>query len=170
MKWLPAYRLRQFLRHSIWVLPALGMLAALVCIRVLILIDQQVQWESRFDPESARALLSTLASAVFTLVVFVSSALLLAVQLASSQLTPRIIAIVFKDPVTKYSLTVFVFTFSLSLALLVRIGGSVPVITARVTAYSFLASLVVFLFLIDHLGKRSGRAGSCDPWPSSDAK
>ncbi len=153
MKWLPAYRLRQFLRHSIWVLPALGMLAALVCIRVLILIDQQVQWESRFDPESARALLSTLASAVFTLVVFVSSALLLAVQLASSQLTPRIIAIVFKDPVTKYSLTVFVFTFSLSLALLVRIGGSVPVITARVTAYSFLASLVVFLFLIDHLGK-----------------
>ena len=32
------------LAASIWVLPALGMLAALVCIRVLILIDQQVQW------------------------------------------------------------------------------------------------------------------------------
>ncbi len=153
MKWLPAYRARQFVRHSIWILPVLGMLAALVSIRVLIRIDQRVHWESGFDAESARSLLSTLASSVFTLVVFVSSALLLAVQLASSQLSPRIIAIVFRDPVTKYSLTAFVFTFTLSLALLIRIGSSVPVITGSVAAYSFMGSLVIFLFLIDHLGK-----------------
>src|SRR5208337_109331 len=153
MKWLRAYRVRHFLRNSLWVPPALGMVAALASIRVLISIDRVLQWESDFEPESARALMGTLASSVFTLVVFVSSALLLAVQLASSQLTPRIIAIVFKDPVTKYSLTAFVFSFTISLALLVRIGTSVPVITGRVAAYSFLASLVIFLFLIDHLGK-----------------
>ena len=153
MKWLQAYRVRHVLRNSIWIAPALGMVAALASIRVLICIDQVLQWQSDFEPESARALLSTLAASVFTLVVFVSSALLLAVQLASSQLTPRIIAIVFKDPVTKYSLTAFVFSFTLSLALLVRIDTSVPVITGRVAAYCFMASLVVFLFLIDHLGK-----------------
>ena len=68
-------------------------------------------------------------------------------------MTPRIIAIVFRDPVTKYSLTAFVFTFTLSVTLLVRIGASVPVITGGVAAYSFLGSLVIFLFLIDHLGK-----------------
>ena len=97
--------------------------------------------------------MSSLASSVFTLVVFVSSALLVAVQLVSSQLTPRIIAIVFRDPVTKYALTVFVFTFTLSLTVLVRISNSVPEITGRLAAYSFMASLAVFLFLIDHLGK-----------------
>jgi uncharacterized membrane protein len=153
MKWHQAYRVRHFLRNSIWIPPALGMAAALASIRVLISIDQVLQWQSDFEPESARALLSALASSVFTLVVFVSSALLLAVQLASSQLTPRIIAIVFKDPVTKYSLTAFVFSFTISLALLVRIGTFVPVITGRVAAYSFMASLVIFLLLIDHLGK-----------------
>ncbi len=153
MKWLRAYRVRQFVRNSIWIAPALGMMAALASIRLLILIDHYFQWESGFEPESARALLCTLASSVFTLVVFVSSALLLAVQLASSQLTPRIIAVVFRDPVTKFSLTAFVFTFTLSLAYLVRIGESMPVITGRVVAYSFLVTLIIFLFLIDHLGK-----------------
>ena len=57
--------------------------------------------------------LGTMASSMFTFIVFVSSALLVAVQLASAQLTPRIIALVFRDPVTKFSLTVFVFTFHL---------------------------------------------------------
>ena len=153
MNWLQAYRVRHYVRNSIWILPVLGMLGAMACIRLLYRIDEVIKWESGFQPESARALLSTLASSVFTLIVFVSSALLLAVQLASSQLTPRIIAIVFKDPVIKYSLTALVFTFTFSLALLVRIGTSVPELTGRVAAYSFMASLAVFLFLIDHLGK-----------------
>ena len=159
MNWLQRYRVRHYVRNSIWILPALGTVAALASIRLLFWIDQMLQWESGFQPDSARALLSTLASSVFTLIVFVSSALLLALQLASSQLTPRIIAIVFRDPVTKYSLTAFVFTFTLSVALLVRISTSVPEITGRVAAYSFLASLAVFLFLIDHLGKALRSSG-----------
>jgi uncharacterized membrane protein len=153
MTWLGTYRVRQFVRDCIWIAPASGMIAALVSVRLLLLVDRQLGWESGFEPESARALLSTLAASVFTLVVFVSSALLLAVQLASSQLTPRIIAIVFRDPVIKGSLTAFVFTFTLSLAVLVRIDGSVRAIAAGVAAYSFVGSLIVFLFLIDHLGK-----------------
>jgi uncharacterized membrane protein len=62
-----------------------------------------------------------MASSMFTFIVFVSSALLVSVQLASSQLTPRIIAIVFKDPLTRFSLTAFVFFFTFSLGALVRI-------------------------------------------------
>ena len=70
----------------------------------------------------------------------------MAVQLASAQLTPRIIAIVFRDPGTKFSLTVFVFTFTFSLAVLVRINTSVPLLTARLAAYGCVASLGVFLY------------------------
>ena len=153
VNWLQAYRVRHYVRNSLWILPVLGMLAAMASIRLLYRIDDALRWQSAFQPESERALFGTIASSVFTLVVFVSSALLLAVQLASSQLTPRIIAILFKDPVTKCALTVFVFTFTLSLALVVRISTTVPEITGRVAAYSFMASLAVFLFLMDHLGK-----------------
>jgi uncharacterized membrane protein len=62
-----------------------------------------------------------MASSMFTIIIFVSSALLVSVQLASSQLTPRVIAIVFKDPVTRFSLTAFLFSLWFSLGALVRI-------------------------------------------------
>src|SRR5262249_35780886 len=81
-------------------------------------------------------------------------------QLASSQLTPRIIAIVFRDPVTRFSLAVFVFVFTFSLAALVRITTSVPPVTATLGAYSGLASLVVFLYLIDHAGRARRPTGA----------
>jgi hypothetical protein len=47
---------------------------------------------------------------------------------------------------------VFVFTFTFTLAVLVRVADSVPPLTARLAAYSCLASLG-FLYLIDHVGK-----------------
>jgi uncharacterized membrane protein len=126
MTWLQRYRLRHYVADSIWIAPVLGMVAAVGTVRSLRWIDAVLGWQSSLDPDTTRAVLSTMASAMFTFVVFVSSALLVAVQLASSQLTPRIIAIVFKDPVTKGSLTVFVFTFTFSLAALVQVGAAVP--------------------------------------------
>ncbi len=44
-------------------------------------------------------------------------------------------------------------TFAFSLAVLVRVNTSVPFLTSYVAAYGCLASLGVFLFLIDHVGK-----------------
>src|SRR5437868_6131093 len=119
MTWLQRYRVRHYLANSIWVMPVIGMLAGVEVVRLLEGIDGWAGWQSKLDPDTARTLLSTMASAMFTFVVFVSSALLVAVQLASAQLTPRIIAIVFKDRVTRGSLTLFVFTFTLALAALV---------------------------------------------------
>jgi uncharacterized membrane protein len=83
-----------------------------------------------------------------------------AVQLASSTLTPRMIGIVFKDPVTQFSLVVFVFAFTFTLAVLVQITSSVPPVAARVAAYSGLASLATFLYLIDHVGKALRPSGA----------
>ena len=97
---------------------------------------------------------------MFTFIVFVSSALLVAVQLASSQLTPRIIAIVFRDPVTRFALVIFVFAFTFSLSVLIRITTVVPPLTAHLAAYSCLASLGVFLYLIDHVGKSLRPSGA----------
>ena len=71
-----------------------------------------------------------------------STVTLVAVQLASAQLTPRIIALVFREPAAKYSMTFFVFTFTLSLAVLVRITTTyVPTLTTQVTAGPFGQSL-----------------------------
>ncbi len=163
MTWLQRYRIRHYVENAIWIYPSLSFLAAMVCVRTLHWIEEVMNWESSFHPETARSVLATMASAMFTFIVFVSSALLVSVQLASSQLTPRIIALVFRNPVMRLSLTLFAFTFTFTLAALVRITTVVPAVTSVVAAYSCVASLVVFLILIDHVGKAlrpSGALGS----------
>jgi uncharacterized membrane protein len=129
------------------------MIAAMGAIRVVYSIDQEMGWKSSFQPAAAADTLVTLAASMFTLIVFVSSALLLAVQLASAQLSPRIIALVFKDPVTKLSMTVFVFAFSFSITTVLRIDTSVPMLALQISGFGFIASIGLFLYLIDHVGR-----------------
>ena len=153
MTWLQRYRVQHYFRNSLWILPVLSIFAAIVVVWLLHWFEKEMGWVSSVDPDTACAVLGTMASSLFTSIVFVCSALLVAVQLASAQLSPRIIALVFRDPVTKFSLTLFVFTFTFSLGVLVRIKSDVPLLTAYVVAYGSLLNLGVFFYLIDHLGK-----------------
>ena len=153
MNWLRRYRIRHFVAHSLWIAPSLSMATALVGVRIVHQVDEVFGLTATIDPEVTRTLLGTLAASMFTFVVFVCSALLIALQLASAQLTPRIIAFVFRDPVIKLSLTLFVFVFTFSLAALIRIGSTVPLVSSYVATYGFIFSLVAFLFLVDHVGK-----------------
>src|SRR5262249_42546556 len=146
MSWLQRYRIRYYFHNSIWLLPVLSALAAIVIVRVLHRIEQELGWVSRVDADTARTVLTTMASSLFTSVVFVCTALLVAVQLASAALTPRIIGMVFRDPVTKFSLTVLVFTFTFSLAALIRIRTDVPLLTAHLAAYVSLIALGVLFY------------------------
>lgn len=153
MNWLQRYRIRHYIQNSIVVLPVLGIVAALVIIALLHSIEVKEGLQSSRSAEAARVVIGTLAAAMLTFIVFLSSTLLVAVQLASAQLTPRVIAFVFRDPVTKSALTVFVFTFMLSLAVLVRIDDTVPLISSRLATWGCVVSLCAFFYLIDHVGK-----------------
>lgn len=153
MTWLQWYRIRYYFRNSLWVMPALGMVVGMVLVWTLHWIETVMGWKSTFDPDSARAALSTLASSIFTLVVFVSSAILVILQLASSQLSPRIIGVVFRNHVAKLSIGAFVFTFAVTLSSLARIDDSVPLLSPQLANISCIASLILFLYMIDHLGK-----------------
>src|SRR5262245_16852410 len=160
MTWLQRYRVRHYFSNSIWILPVLSALAAVVAVRILHRIEEEMGVVSEVDPATATTVLGTLASSLFTSIVFVCTALLVAVQLASAALTPRIIALVFRDPVTKFSLTLLVFSFTFTLAALVRITTTVPLLTSHLAAYGSLVSLGVFFDLIDHLGKALRPSGA----------
>lgn len=151
MTWLQRYRLSEYFRRSLWVLPVCGMVAALMGIRILHAAETAMGWESPVAPANVVILLGTLAGAMFTLIVFICSALLIMVQLATAQLTPRVIALVLQSRHMRLSLALFVFSFTFTLASLIRINDSVPSLTQHIAAYSCLVSLGVFFYLVDRV-------------------
>jgi uncharacterized membrane protein len=154
MTWLQRYRLREFLQTSLWYVPLLGMLLGILGSYACRWLDAHVTWTWTIaGPEGARAAIGAIASALLTMIVFVLSMLLLAVQIASAQMTPRIINRALKDRGTKLALGIFSFSYTLSLGVMARIENSVAQISAFVSAYGSLVSLAVFLYLIDRLAR-----------------
>src|SRR3954449_10841124 len=116
MTWITRYRIQYFIRDRIWIRPCAAMVVGLVTARFGRALDTAVGCKMDLNAVAVATVLTTLASAMFTFVVFVSSALLIALQLASAQLTPRILSFIFRDATTKWAMTLFVFTFTLTLA------------------------------------------------------
>ena len=88
MTWLQRYRIRHYVRNSIWIFPVAAMIVAGLLVRLLHWFEVVMGWVGGFHADSMRAVLGNLAGAMFTLIVFVCSSLLLVVQLASVSSTP----------------------------------------------------------------------------------
>jgi len=154
LTWLQRYRLRAFLESSLWIVPVVGIALAVAVAPELRWLDTVTQWTFfGFGPEGARAALSGLVASVFTFVVFVFSILLVAVQIASANLSPRVIAVILAHPPVRVCLGLMAFTFMYGLAVLGRIETTVPQLPIAVAIVSSLASMVAFLYIIDHLGR-----------------
>lgn len=153
MNWLQRYRMLSYLKNSIWILPLVGMILGIITVRLIYLIDLNLNLTADFDPAAGSTMLSALAGAIFTLIIFVCSALLIVVQLAGAQLTPRYIALAFHRPVIKVSLSVFVFTFTFTLSALLRIQDQIPVFTGYVAVYLCMVSIIFFFYLVDKVGR-----------------
>ena len=153
MNWLTRYRWQLFVRNSFWLFPTISILAGLVAVSVLGRLETDLGLVADVRADNARGILFQTAGSLFSLVVLVTSAILLAVQMSSAQLTPRIIAIVYRDPFIKVVLSCFAFTFTFTIGVLVNIEDEVPLVTAYIAAYGFLINLAVFLIFIDRIGK-----------------
>ena len=153
MSWHDRYRFKLYVRNSIWIFPALSIGAGLIAVVLLNAVDRALGWEMSLGTDTAQTVMGTVAASMFTLVVVSSSAVLVAVQLASAQLTPRIILLVYRSRLRKLCVSAFVFTFTFSVAALVRIESTVPLLTGYVAAYGFLLNLALFLYFIDSMGK-----------------
>jgi len=152
--WLQRHRLRRFLRSSLWITPVACLTAALVTAPLIRRLDAATGWMVfGFGPDGARALLAALVSATFTCIVFVFTILLLVVQIASAQLTPRIIAGALANRVTQVCLGVFAFTLIYGLAVLGRIDDSVPQLGLALAVVLSMSTIVIFVYLVAYLGE-----------------
>jgi uncharacterized membrane protein len=116
-----------------------------------------ILFPSRSDPDMARLIFSTIASAMMTVVSIVFAILLMTLTLASMQFSPRIITNFIEDRVTQYTLGIFLGTFGYCIAAIPAVRSSpppfVPILT--VTGAMLLAFICscCLLFFINHISE-----------------
>ncbi len=152
--WRRRSRFREFLRNSLWIAPAATIILAIVVGRLLRECDQALHWKVfTFTPDGAQALLGAFIGAMLTFLVLVASTLLLVVQLASAALTPRIILPTFRNPLIRIALSMFLFSYTLSIAVIGRMRPDfVPQIALAVTIVANVASVVFFVYFVMAVG------------------
>ncbi len=151
--WIVKQRLRSLFRSSMWMIPIACTALALVSAPAVRLIDAETQWPLlNFDVEGGRALLAAFIAASISYIVFLASALLIAVQLMSAQLSPRVIREFMLNRAYRIVLGIFVFTFIYSVAALARTtSGTSQQLTLFVAIVLNVASIGAFLYLVDYI-------------------
>ena len=153
--WNQIYRTVSYLRSALWVVPIVSVLLALVVISVLQMLDRFVTWDlTGLRVAGAQTLFQTLITLTLTFVVFTFGSLLVAIQIAGGQLTPRIIATtLLRDRVIKYTVGLNMFTLLFAVSALNRTEDAVPQLVTLVAALLGVACVTSFLFLIDYAAR-----------------
>src|SRR5689334_20149227 len=112
MRWSQIYLVRHSLRSSLWIVPIIAIPLAMIATRLTHWVDPRLQWSLLgFGIKGAEALLQATVTATLSFLAFTFASLLVALQVASGQLTPRIIAtILLSNNIVRYTVGLFIFT------------------------------------------------------------
>jgi uncharacterized membrane protein len=155
--------LREYVGGALWVWPGIASLAALVLGLAIsqVTIDPQsplapLAFEGTAD--DARGLLTTITSTVVTVIALVLGLTVVALQLASTQFSPRLLRNFLRDRSTQLVLSVFMATFVYSTAGLYTVGLSggsrteqFPRLAVSGAMILLFASLAMVVYFADHL-------------------
>jgi uncharacterized membrane protein len=93
LTWNRLYRATSYAKSALWIVPFMAILLVLVVAPSLVWLDEWLgSRRPGFGTAGAQALYQTVITLTLSFVVFTFGSLLVAVQIAGGQLTPRIIA------------------------------------------------------------------------------
>lgn len=165
MSWRHRYSIRSYIRSALWIVPVLAVITEIIIKR---LSEQFGSWmvnQGVYDLKTgffavnaaeAHAILDRIFTLNLSCLVFTFGSLLVAIQVASGQYTPRIIATTLLcDNVIRWIVGLFVFTLLWANRTMVLIGqsGNVPQMQIFLAVLFALASLIAFIILIDYCAK-----------------
>jgi uncharacterized membrane protein len=155
MYWGPLQGVRHHVKSSLWTVPLLAIPVAMLATRLVHWLDAQREWTLfGFGVAGAQALLQAATTTTLSFLVFTFGSLLVAIQVASGQLTPRIIATtLLQDKVVRYTVGLFVLTFMFVQSVADRIDDRVHQLPLFVAAALSLACIAAFLYLIDYAAR-----------------
>jgi uncharacterized membrane protein len=155
---------RDTLRTSLWFVPSLLVVAAVVLFAITYALDRAVDnhdfgipsWVNTGGATAARTILTAIAAAVITVIGVVFSITILALQLASTQFGPRMLRNFIRDFGTQLTLGTFVGTFVFSVLALGSVadergGPFIPHISVTVALALLIVDLGVLIYFIHHV-------------------
>src|SRR5215468_9123860 len=114
MLWNQWYSLKSYVRSSLWIVPFAAVLLYMVTIRVVGAIDAGLNWQPDWFLGEAgpRVVVGTIINLSLTFLIFTLGSLLVAIQVAGGQLTPRIIAAtILSNNALRFIVGLLIFTF-----------------------------------------------------------
>jgi len=155
MNWTSRNRLASYLRSSLWIIPVVAAVIEQISAAFVFALDARLGWGGLgFGVDGAKALCGAVVTFALSFVVFTFGSLLVAIQVASGQYTPRIIATtLLRDNVIRYTVGGFVFALLFAIKALNSIETSVPQLAVFITGLLGLGCLVAFLFVIDYAAR-----------------
>jgi uncharacterized membrane protein len=154
------------IRSSLWFLPTLFVAAAIAQGLALPALEERAgsTGVSTFffqgGPDGARVVLSMIAGSTLTLTVLVFSITIVALQLASSQFSPRVLRTFLRDWYSQIALGVFAATFAYALTVLRSVQTREPDVDAFVPRLSVslavlwvMISLAMFVVYVNHTAR-----------------
>ena len=152
--------LSEYVRGSLWVLPTLSVLAALAAGSLLSLVRIGPRSPLAFQgtADDARTLLIGIAGTMVTVIALLLGLTVVALQLSSTQYSPRLLRNFLRDRPNQIVLSVFVATFAYSAAGLYTVGVSggsrtatFPRLAVSGALVLLFVSLGLLVFFADHL-------------------
>jgi uncharacterized membrane protein len=153
--WNRLYRDISYLKSALWIVPFIAILCVLAISPALRWLDNRLAWRiSGLGPAGAMSLYQTVITLTLSFLVFTFGSLLVAIQVAGAQLTPRIIATtLLRDNVVRYTVGLFVFALVFAVMALNRVETTVNEVVPLVCAILGLVCMAAFLFLIDYAAR-----------------
>jgi uncharacterized membrane protein len=155
MRWNRRYGLRGYLRSSLWVVPFIAIPLELIITRLVHGLDAWLGWSFLgLSVTGAKALLEAFVTVALSFVVFTFGSLLVAIQVASAQMTPRIIATtLLRNDVVRYTVGLFIFTLMFALSAQNKMDQEVHQLVMFLAALLGIVSFAAFFYLIDYASR-----------------
>jgi len=144
-----------YIRSALWFVPFIAILLELILARLLHGIDARLGWTFMgLGPTGARAILDATVTMTLSFLVFTFGSLLVAIQVAGGQLTPRIIAtMLLRDNIVRYTVGLFVFSMMFAISALNRLETQVHQLVLLLAGCLAVMSMASFLYLIDYAAR-----------------
>ncbi|WJK41916.1 DUF2254 domain-containing protein [Solwaraspora sp. WMMA2056] len=145
--------------RSFWAVPAAFAVGSVLLAVVLTALELRLRLplDSYLPsgPAGARSLLSSIITAMISFTALVFSITVVALQLASSQYTPRVLRTFLQDRVTQATLGTFVATFLFAMVVLAALpdesDARLPALSLAVSMGLVLGSTGMFLYYLHHM-------------------